>query len=136
MFEKTIQFPDLEGNMTEKTFYFNINKAEMIDLNVTKDGRSTTEVLSSVNRDNSGMRDVLTIFQNIVSTAVGIPNESKTGMIKTDRIRSELMGTNAFSELLLELMNDNDKAEEFLLQVLPEGHGGSAHESTNSLKGE
>ena len=59
------------------------------------------------------------MLKGILRKAVGQKSEDGARFVKNDDIRSELFDTDAYSELLFELLDDANKASEFITGILP-----------------
>lgn len=119
MISKTIKYEDFNGNEVKQTFHFHISKAELAELNYRKDGGSLAEDLATVAKNETGVREVLDIFKYIVEKSVGRKSEDGSRFVKSDDARSELLDTEAYSELLFGLLDDADEASKFIAGVLP-----------------
>lgn len=119
MISKTVKYEDFNGNQVEQTYHFHISKAELADLNFQEDGGSLAESLATVAQNETGIREVLDIFKRIVVAAVGRKSEDGSRFSKSDDARSELMDTDAYSELLFEMLDNPDFASRFIQGILP-----------------
>jgi len=114
MLKKTIKHKDLEGNDVETDAYFNLTKAEAIELRIRNDldviGRS---------RDKNETMDA---FKRILQMSYGV----KTGdgrFIKVNNYGTplfyEFMTTEAYSELFIEIFSNEGYAVDFIKSILP-----------------
>lgn len=122
MIEKTIKYHDLRGNEVEDTFYFNLTKAEAMGLAFDEfEGMKFSEVLQSL-QSAEDPRLVLAVFKTVLRQAVGVKQETPRGEIltKPDWLKDWFTATDAYSELLEEMLTDTDYAFKFLTGILPQ----------------
>lgn len=117
MLKKTIVYEDLDGNPVEGVFYFSLNKAELIELEIGEaEGFSNKLKRIGELKDN---RQILAVFKEIVLMSVGKRSEDGKRFVKNQEYRDEFSQSNAYSELLLEFFTDTSKAIEFFNGILP-----------------
>lgn len=119
MITKTINYVDFEENEVKATFDFHLSKAEIAELNFLEDGRTLDEVLVTMSKDSTNVRTVMNLLKDILRAAVGKKSGDGKRFIKNDEVRSELFDTEAYSELLIEIISDPKAAAEFITGVLP-----------------
>lgn len=121
MIEKTIKYNDLRGNEVEDTFYFNLTKAEAMGIAFDDfDGMKFSQVLKAI-QETEDARIVLSVFKNVLRQAVGIKQETPRGeiLVKPDWLKEWFTATDAYSELLEEMLTDPDYAAKFIGGILP-----------------
>lgn len=121
MIEKVIKYHDLRGNEVEDTFYFNLTKAEAMGLAFEEfESMKFSEVLQSL-QSTEDPRLVLAVFKTILRQAVGVKEETPRGeiLVKPDWLKNWFTATDAYSELLEEMLTDTDYALKFLTGILP-----------------
>lgn len=121
MIEKTIKYYDLRGNEVEDTFYFNLTKAEAMGLGFEDfEGMKFSEVLLSI-QETEDPRMVLSVFKTVLRQAVGMKQETPRGeiLVKPDWLKDWFIATDAYSELLEEMLTDPDYAVKFIGGILP-----------------
>lgn len=118
MLQKTIKFEDYNGDQVTKDFWFHMNKADIAEFKYRKDGSDMVDVISRI-MTNENIRGVLDILKEIARSAVGRKSEDGSRFIKDDEARSELFDTDAYSELMYELLSNPDYAAEFIQGILP-----------------
>lgn len=119
MITKTIKYEDFNGNAVEKMFHFHISKADLAELNYQEDGTSLADQIATVAQNDTGVREVLDIFKKVVVSAVGHKSEDGQRFVKSDEARSELVDTEAYSELLFEMIEKPEFAAKFIQGILP-----------------
>lgn len=119
MIAKEITYQDFDGNNVAETFYFHLNKAELAELQLTKNGGLAEYVQTII--DSEDNLEILNMFKLIIRAAVGRRDEEHNRFVKNDEVRSELFDTDAYSELFFELMSDATKAAAFVKGIVPKG---------------
>lgn len=117
MFKKIIKFEDFDGNEVAEEFYFNISRAEMLELEASVGG-GYGEVLKRIGESDDAS-EVIKEFKNIISLSVGRRSEDKRRFIKDEEARSAFFDSNAYDALLWELLTDPGLAIEFAEGVMP-----------------
>ncbi len=116
MLKKTIKYTDFDGNERTEDFYFNITKAEALEIEMATDGGLTKQLETVVLEKDASK--ILSIFKNIILKAYGEKSPDGKKFIKTQELRNQFAATEAYSELFMELM-DHDKATTFINAVIP-----------------
>ena len=118
MLQKTIKYEDYNGNQVSKDFWFHMNKADIAEFKYRKDGSDMVDVISRI-MANENIRGILDILKEIARASVGRKSEDGSRFIKDDEARSELFDTDAYSELMYELLSDERNAADFIQGILP-----------------
>lgn len=117
MLKREIKYEDFNGEEAIDTFYFNISKAELIELEVEYDkgfGKFLQSVVES--KDN---KELVKRFKEIILMAYGEKSPDGKRFVKNEQIREEFSQTAAFQSLFLELASDEKAAAAFVEGVLP-----------------
>lgn len=117
MLKKTITYTDYNDVERTEDFYFNLSKAEILDLETETPGGFT----SYINKITSS-KDVPTIvetFKKIIMLAYGVKSADGRQFIKNDEVRDAFKQTEAYSILYVELSTDADKAAAFINAIVP-----------------
>lgn len=119
MLKKTITFEDLDGNKITEDFYFNLSKAELIELELsTKDG--LMETLKSIVAEQDGAK-IIEYFKKIILMAYGKRSDDGRRFIKSEELRTEFSQTDAYSVLFMEFATDAKAAATFVQGIMPAG---------------
>lgn len=123
MIKKTITFNDLDDNPVVEDFYFALNAAEVTRIVVADDElMSFFEKVSMMQEgktaDITG-REIIAVFQKLIQISVGKRGEDGRRFIKNDQIRDDLVQSDAYSQLFIEICTDTPKAIEFFNGVMP-----------------
>lgn len=119
MIKQTVTYEDFEGNPVEKDFWFHLSKAEIAELQFSQENDTLSSMLESLGDDNVSAKQALAVFKEIVALAVGRRSDDGERFIKNDDIRNAFMQTDAYSELLFDMLQDPKKAVNFINNLMP-----------------
>lgn len=112
MLRKEIQYKDFDGNPRKETFYFNMTDKQLMDLELSEEGGLTVMVKQlSEERDQKKIWDILC---RIVDMSYGEKTPDGRGHIKNAKILETFQATQAYSDLVMELVTDSRKGAEFI----------------------
>jgi hypothetical protein len=117
VYKKQIRSKDLDGNPIVEDYYFNLNKAELVKMQVSEAGG--LEVYMARIAKEQDAKKMIQLFQDVILLAYGVRSEDNVRFIKNDELREEFMQTDAYSELFWELSNDAGAAAKFFVNVIP-----------------
>lgn len=117
MLKKNIKYVDYDGNDRAEDFYFNLNKAEVIELQLGTVG-GLTKTLEKIVQEKDTSR-IIEYFKTIILRAYGEKSADGRRFIKSQELRDAFEQTEAYSELFMELASDAKMAAEFINGVLP-----------------
>lgn len=117
MLKKTITYTDYNGSERTEDFYFNLTKAEVVEMEM-----STTGGLAEMIKKIVAAQDapsIIAIFKKLILKAYGEKSPDGKRFIKSDEISIAFSQTEAYSQLFMELATDADKAAEFVNGITP-----------------
>lgn len=117
MLKKSITFLDLDGNPVVEDFYFNLSKAELAELELSKED-GLTEYLTKLTKSTNGP-EIIAMFKNIITLTVGRRSEDGRRFIKNKEITDEFLQSDAYSEFFMELISDPEASTAFIKGVMP-----------------
>ena len=117
MLKKNIKYVDYDGNDRAEDFYFNLNKAEIVELELGTTG-GLTKTLEKIVQEKDNKR-IVEYFKAIILKAYGEKSADGRRFIKSQELRDSFEQTEAYSELFMELASDAKMAAEFINGVLP-----------------
>lgn len=118
MFKKTIKYEDYNGIQREEDFYFHLNKAEMLELQLTKEGGFEAYLEGIIKAENT--TELIKFFKELILMSYGVKSEDGKRFMKSDALREEFSQTEAFSELFTELATDDEAAANFVNGIFPQ----------------
>jgi hypothetical protein len=115
--KKTITYNDLDGNPVTEDFWFHLSKAELAEMEMST-GNGMTEKLKRIieSKDNA---TIIQMFKEIITSSYGRRSEDGRSFIKKSEWTAHFIGTEAFSELFVELMTDGVANVEFIKGIVP-----------------
>ena len=119
MLKKYITYTDYNGKERREAFYFNLSKAELIKMEITADGGM--EALLQRIIDTHDNRKLFELFEKMIQLSYGVKSEDGKRFIKNQQVVDEFVQSEAYTELLLELMGEDatDKVLEFVKGIMP-----------------
>lgn len=117
MLKKTITFKDLDDNLVTEDFYFNLSKAEVAEMELSREGGLSGFLEKIVEAGNGG--EIITTFKSIIRSAVGKRSEDGRRFIKNDEVRDDFFQSDAYSELFMELCTDANAGAAFVRGIVP-----------------
>lgn len=117
MLKQTITFEDYNGVTRTEDHYFNLNKAELMELQLSVNGGLDEMIKKIVNSKDTP--SIIKIFKTIIMKAYGVKSDDGRRFIKSETISEEFTQTEAYSQLFMDLISDADKAAAFINSVVP-----------------
>lgn len=117
MLKKNIKYVDYDGNERTEDFYFNLNKAEVVELQLGTVG-GLTKTLEKIVQEKDASR-IIEYFKTLILKAYGEKSADGRRFIKSQELRDAFEQTEAYSELFMELASNAQMAAEFVNGVLP-----------------
>lgn len=117
MLKKTIKYVDYDGNNREEDFYFNLNKAEIMELQLSEVGGLEKRIRKIIASQDA--KEIMEIFKEIILKAYGEKSADGKRFVKSKEITDAFTQTEAYSELFMELASDADAAAKFINGIVP-----------------
>lgn len=117
MLKKTITYVDYNGVERNETFYFNLSKAEVMEMELGVVG-GMTEMINKIidTKDTPGL---IKLFKKIVLKAYGEKSADGKRFIKNEELSTAFAQTEAYSILFMELATNAEAAAEFVNGIIP-----------------
>ena len=117
MLKRSVNYTNFDGEAKNKTFYFNLTKTELLEL----DGSAEGGLAASLQRivDSQEGASLIAEFKKIILLAYGERSDDGDRFVKSDDIREAFSQTAAFDALFMELAQDDKKASDFILGLMP-----------------
>ncbi len=117
MLKKTIKYVDYNGVERNEDFYFNLTKAELMEMEMSISGGLTDMINKIVNTQDAPA--IIKIFKELVLKAYGEKSADGKRFIKSEEIATAFAQTEAYSELFMELATNADEAAKFVNGIMP-----------------
>ena len=117
MLAKKIAYTDYNGVGREETFYFNLSKAEIMEMELGVAGGMTQLINMMIAADDGP--GLAKFYKDMILKAYGEKSLDGKRFVKSQAIRDAFEQTDAYSELYMELVTDPEKASEFVRGIMP-----------------
>lgn len=117
MLKKTVTYTDYNGTERTEDFYFNLTKAEMMEMEMGTTGGFTEMIQRIVAAQDTAA--IIKIFKDLVLKAYGEKSADGKRFIKSDEIATAFSQTEAYSIVFMELATDADAAAKFVNGIIP-----------------
>lgn len=121
MYTENVKYVNLRGEEKEKTLYFHISKAELIDMQMSeKEGFD--KLLKNIIETQDTVK-MYALFKTMILKSYGVVSEDGDSFIKDPVETMKFEKTEAYSEFLMSLVTDTDKAIAFTKAIMPNIEG-------------
>lgn len=117
MLKRDITYEDFDGDSVTETFYFNLSKSEIIELEVAYQG-GLQETLQRIIKTNDQKR-LIEEFKRIILLSYGERSDDGRRFIKSDELREAFSQTAAYDSLFIELATNAESASVFIKGIIP-----------------
>ena len=121
MLKKTVIYTDYNGTKRTEDHYFNLNKAEVMEMELGVSG-GMAETIKRIVAAQDGPA-IIKIFKDLVLKAYGEKSADGKRFVKVDkdghRLSDDFEQTEAYSIIFMELATNADAAAEFVNGILP-----------------
>lgn len=117
MIKKTITYTDYNGNQRTENFYFGLNKAEIMDMELSVTG-GMRQLLQMI-MDKQDIPKLIDAFKQMIRMSYGEKSPDGRRFIKSKELTDAFVQTEAYSELYMELLGDSEKAAAFINGIMP-----------------
>lgn len=119
MLKKTITYTDYNDVDHTEDFYFNLSKAELVMMETSVAGGMRQRLEKIVQtQDNVAIMEV---FKDLIHRSYGEKSADGKRFVKSDELSTAFEQSEAYSELIMEIMSDSEKAAQFINGILPQG---------------
>lgn len=117
MYVKKIPYTNYNGEKRERKFYFNLNKAELLDMELTTKGGYQNFIERII--ETRDQEELIRLFRELIQKSYGVKSDDGEMFIKNEQVLNEFIQTEAYSELYVELATNADSAAEFVNGIMP-----------------
>lgn len=117
MLKKTITYEDFNGVERKEDFYFNLSKAEIMEMQFGTVGGLDVMLQKIV--DAKDVKSIMNTFKMLILKAYGVKSDDGRRFVKSEEIAKEFEQTEAYSILYMELATDDNAAAEFVNGIMP-----------------
>lgn len=117
MLKKTITYTDYNGVQRTEDFYFNLTKAEVMEMELSTAGGLAGMIQKIVAAQDTPA--IIKIFKDLILKAYGEKSPDGKRFMKSEEISNEFAQTEAYSILFMELATDDKEASKFVNGIVP-----------------
>ena len=117
MLKKTITYTDYNGSERTEDFYFNLTKAEIMEMEMGTTGGLAEMITRIVAAQDQPA--IIKIFKDMILKAYGEKSADGKRFVKSDEIAAGFAQTEAYSIMFMELATDADAAAKFVNGIVP-----------------
>ena len=117
MLKKTVPYTDYNGVERKEDFYFNLSKAEIMEMELGTTG-GLAEMIQRV-VDAKDAPAIIKIFKDLVLKAYGEKSADGRRFIKSQELSDAFAQTEAYSIIFMELATDDKAAAAFVNGIVP-----------------
>lgn len=117
MIKETITYEDYNGNERTEDFYFNLTKAEVMEMEMSTSGGLAEMIQRVVAAQDQP--SIIKIFKDLILKAYGVKSPDGKRFIKSEELSIEFSQTEAYSQLFMKLATDADAASNFVNGIVP-----------------
>lgn len=117
MIAKTITYTDYNDVERTEKFYFNLSKAEVMEMEMSTSGGLAEMIQRVVAAQDQPA--IIKIFKDLILKTYGVKSPDGRKFIKSEELSLDFAQTEAYSQLFMELATDAEKASEFVNGIVP-----------------
>ena len=117
MLKKTFTYTDYNGVERTEDHYFNLSKAELMEMELSTTG-GLAEMINKIVAAQDAPA-IVKVFKDLVLKAYGQKSADGRRFIKSKELADEFSQTEAYSQLFMELATDADAAAKFVNGIVP-----------------
>ena len=117
MLKKIITYTDYNGVERTEPFYFNLSKAELMEIELGVTG-GMTEMLDKIIAAKDAP-SLMKTFKEMIMKSYGIKSDDGKRLIKSEELSIAFTQTEAYSVLFMELITDDKAAADFVNGIIP-----------------
>lgn len=117
MLKETITYVDYNGNERTEDFYFNLTKAEIMEMEMGTTGGLAEMIKRIVAAQDAPA--IIQVFKDLILKAYGEKSADGKRFVKNKEIAESFAQTEAYSQLFMKLATDADAASNFVNGIVP-----------------
>lgn len=119
MVVRELKVKDFFGNEREYKLYFDLEEAEIMELEYGKIKGGVTELYARMLREQD-MPTIMATMKEIVLAAYGIVSLDGESFQKSEEISRQFTFTKAYNELMMRLYTDDAYGKKFITELIPQ----------------
>lgn len=132
MIKWPITYTTYNDETITEDFYFNLNKAELMQMQFDVNGAYSQFIERVINeRDYKRIGEE---FSKIILGAYGQKSDDGKQFRKSEELSNDFKNSDAYSELYMQLLSDSETASKFFTGILPKDLQGEAAKNAAELR--
>jgi len=132
MLKKLINYVDYDGRERSENFYFNLSKAELLDMELGTIGGMQNLIQLIIEKQD--IPKIMEALKSLVLKAYGEKSADGRRFIKTKELSEAFSQTEAYSQLYMELLTNAESAAAFINGIVPADVAAAAAARENAEK--
>ncbi len=129
MVAKEITFKDYNGVERKETFLFNLSEAELMELQLGEVGGLDEKI--KLIQEKKDVPTIMSLFKDLIKRSYGVKSADGREFEKSEALTKSFLQTEAYSNLYIELLTDDNAAAAFFNGVI---NADSIMEKANNAK--
>lgn len=117
MLKRDITFEDFNGDKVTETHYFNMTKAEVIELELSTEGGLQQWIQKIIAAGDHAT--LVAEFKKIIQASYGVRSADGKRFHKSEEAWNDFKASGAFDQLFFELATDEKAGADFCIGILP-----------------
>ena len=117
MFVKTITYTDYNGTERTENLYFNLTKAEVLEMEMGMEG-GMSAILEKIVQEKNNVR-MIEIWKDLILRSYGEKSPDGKRFIKSKELAEAFSQTEAYSDFFVELSMNSEAAIAFVQGITP-----------------
>lgn len=118
MLKETITYKDYNGNDRTEDFYFNLSRAEIMEMEMSTSGGLAEMIQRIVAAQD--IPAIIKIFKDLLLKSYGVKSPDGKRFEKSEELSVSFSQTEAYSQLFMRLATDTEYATKFVNGIVPE----------------
>lgn len=112
-----IKYTDFNGVDRTETFYFNLTKSELTEMDLTTAGGMKSFIERITNTQDQA--ELIKLFKELILKAYGQKSDDGKRFVKNQELRDEFSQTMAYDTFFMKLATDEKEAIKFVNGIMP-----------------
>lgn len=118
MVKKTITYTDFNGNQRTEDHFFNLTKAEIMEMEVSTSGGMSNMIDRIISAQDQPT--LFKLFKDFVLKAYGEKSPDGRRFVKSEELSIAFSQTGAYDQLMQELLSSDEAAAAFVNSFVPD----------------
>lgn len=117
MHKETVKYIDYNGVERTEDVYFNLSKAELMEMQLSTAGGFDTMINKLIKAQDQPT--LVKVFKDIILRSYGVPSPDGRRFVKTKELTEEFTQTEAYSDLYMKFITDSEASAKFINGIMP-----------------